>query len=91
MVVTLDSSSDVPNTIFRYLHCARCIREKPKGIAPQDWATFSIGITPEGLQVWCNRHQINIGDFRWAESDDAKKNPRPLDLSCGACEGDKPC
>lgn len=53
---------DIPNTlgIQAYMHCSRCLKERPDGVAPKDWAKLSIGFTNEGLQVWCNRHNINV-------------------------------
>ena len=46
--------------IGRYFHCSLCIDEKPADQSPQDWARLSIGFTPIGLQVWCNRHDCNV-------------------------------
>lgn len=48
------------NCIEMYLHCVECIKEKPPGISPRDWARTQTGWTKLGLQVWCNRHEINI-------------------------------
>lgn len=46
--------------ISAFLHCAKCIKEKPPGISPQDYARLSVGWTKLGFQVWCNRHDENV-------------------------------
>lgn len=42
------------------LHCGLCLREKPNGVSPMEWARFSVGFTERGLQVWCTRHNANV-------------------------------
>lgn len=39
-----------------FIHCYRCHKEKrePK---------VEVGITPIGLQVWCVRHQMEVGHY----------------------------
>lgn len=53
---------DLPNSncIVGFLHCGRCLEEKPRNISPRDWAQLEVGWTPQGLQVWCRRHEINV-------------------------------
>jgi hypothetical protein len=52
---------DYQNTIQRYLHCAKCLREKPSGQSPAEWARLNVGLTARGdVQVWCTRHDINV-------------------------------
>ena len=52
---------DVPNEIETFLHCQKCLKEKPDGIAPRDWARLSVGLTKRGtIQVWCVRHDCNV-------------------------------
>jgi hypothetical protein len=46
--------------ITTFLHCPRCMRERPKDASPQDWARISVGYTRWGIQLWCNRHNCNI-------------------------------
>jgi hypothetical protein len=48
------------NEITMYLHCGRCLAELPNGQSPQDYARVSVGICPGGVQIWCNRHDINV-------------------------------
>jgi hypothetical protein len=52
----------VPNTneIKAYLHCAKCLRERPDGVSPAEVQHISAGWTPQGLQIWCNIHDCNI-------------------------------
>lgn len=54
--------SEVSNdlAIGAYMHCGKCLEELPSGISPQEWASLSVGWTPLGLQVWCNRHECNV-------------------------------
>ena len=46
------------------MHCRVCIEELRAGKAgtssPKEYADIGVGVTKEGLQVWCNRHDINI-------------------------------
>lgn len=59
---------DIPNTneIVQFFHCRRCLAEvsalaeKEGSASPRDYARLSVGFTPIGYQVWCNRHDINI-------------------------------
>ncbi len=46
--------------ITSYAHCGLCMRELPDGESPSSYADYSVGFTKEGLQVFCNRHQVNI-------------------------------
>lgn len=47
--------------ISSYLHCGRCLREKPKNQNPAQWARLNVGLTPDGhIQVWCERHNVNV-------------------------------
>ena len=46
--------------IGAYIHCGQCLREKPPGVSPRDWAQLEVGFTGPGLQVWCKRHEINV-------------------------------
>lgn len=52
--------------ISAYLHCGKCVDEwkTDKSInaimPPRDYARLSVGWTPKGIQVWCNRHGVNV-------------------------------
>lgn len=57
-----DSDVRITNGIEMYLHCARCLRELPAGVSPMEYARTQTGFTKDGaLQVWCNRHNVNVG------------------------------
>ena len=49
-----------PNEIQAYLHCKKCTEELPEGQSPMEYARTQSGWTPQGLQVWCNRHDENV-------------------------------
>lgn len=53
---------EIPNAneIEHFMHCRRCLEEKPPDISPQNFARLDIGFTPLGLQVWCLRHDCNV-------------------------------
>jgi hypothetical protein len=53
---------DIPNTneIAAYMHCGKCLEEKPPDQSPQEWAQLEVGWTQLGLQVWCKRHDCNV-------------------------------
>ena len=52
----------VYNNITMFLHCKKCLQEKPPGISPRDYAQLEIGFTHPGFQVWCRRHEVNVID-----------------------------
>ncbi len=75
------------NKIETYMHCMLCIQEKPAGIAMRDWARLNVGATENGLQVWCVRHNCNVGalDFRGADVVFEDGEPWTTGHSCQAC------
>ena len=50
----------VTNAIKLFIHCAKCIQEKPENISPKEYAQIEVGWTKLGIQVWCKRHNANI-------------------------------
>lgn len=54
------------NQIQAFLHCGLCVEEVKAEMAqyvhvsPRDYARLAVGWTPDGLQVWCNRHDCNV-------------------------------
>jgi hypothetical protein len=62
MTMTTRTRTPIPvdNQGVMYLHCGRCLDERPDGESPRDWARLSVGYTPIGVQVWCNRHDLNV-------------------------------
>jgi hypothetical protein len=57
-------------SITTYCHCKQCIDELTQGkvrdISAQDYARLNIGMTNEGFQIWCVRHDCNVAhiDFQ---------------------------
>ena len=61
----------VPEELRHLLHsigepvvCARCADEVASGsagaVSMRDYARLDIGFTARGLQVWCQRHELNV-------------------------------
>ena len=50
------------NEIMGVMHCKKCLDEKPGGDREDHaaHAQLDIGWTPEGIQVWCRRHDTNV-------------------------------
>lgn len=59
---------NLPNTfaIKHVLECKRCAETCPTGWLLQDYLRVTIGLTPQGLQIWCTRHQANVAHFDFA-------------------------
>ena len=53
---------EIPNTnsISAFMHCDRCLKEKPADLSPREWASLECGWTKLGFQVWCKRHEANV-------------------------------
>ena len=51
---------DAPSEIHAFIHCGKCLEERPAGITPAEWARTQTGYTATGFQVWCTRHDVNI-------------------------------
>jgi|TARA_A100001391_G_scaffold202344_1_gene191650 hypothetical protein len=52
-----------------FIHCSKCLKEKPSYLTPRDYSMVEVGRTSIGLQVWCIRHEESIVhlDFREVE------------------------
>jgi hypothetical protein len=73
-----EHSTAVDCQIVQFFHCAQCGDERPDGQSPRDWARLALGLTADRrLQVWCVRHDREVGMFRLA--------PQTLRLRSG-CE-----
>lgn len=48
------------NEIVSHFQCELCAAEKPPDVTPRDWASFNVGWTLLGIQVWCTRHDVNV-------------------------------
>ena len=50
--------------IQSYYHCALCLKELPKTQSMRQFARLAIGPTAEGVQIWCNRHDVSVIHMR---------------------------
>ena len=48
------------NEIVTHLHCGLCMDELPSGETPQSYTMYEVGFTPQGIQIWCKRHDCNV-------------------------------
>ena len=54
------------NEIQMFIHCRKCLEEyqagvpEAQGLSPKEYADTQAGWTKQGLQVWCNRHEVNV-------------------------------
>ena len=59
--VMANSHGAVPNLIENYMHCRKCLQEKPQGQSAKEWARLEVGLTKSGdIQVRCTRHDLNV-------------------------------
>jgi hypothetical protein len=49
-----------PCAIASYLHCAKCLKERPDDVTPAEWSRTQVGPHAKGFQVWCVRHDCNV-------------------------------
>lgn len=72
------------NNIYRFFHCARCVREKPRSESMEKWARLNVGLTLSGgLQVWCVRHRLDVVTLKAAELE----RYAATGLPCTCCPG----
>ena len=50
----------IENSIIRFVHCSDCYAEVVDGGSPREYVRNEVGITAEGIQVWCIRHEQNV-------------------------------
>ena len=52
------------NQIKEPIVCVKCSDELAQGLTDaksiQDYSRIDVGFTDRGLQIWCQRHQLNI-------------------------------
>ena len=53
------------NKITSFIHCKKCLEEKPSGMSPRAYVQLEVGFTTPGLQVWCKRHEVNVMDINF--------------------------
>jgi len=49
-----------------YIHCRRCLTDRPPGVTGREWEQLEVGWTDYGLQVWCARHERDSSESRFA-------------------------
>lgn len=45
---------------MRYLCCAQCGKELPKGQSMKNWARLNVSVDQDGLRVSCVRHHMPV-------------------------------
>lgn len=77
------------NEIEMYMHCGLCLEEikamwdQGIEISPQEYARVQAGWTRQGIQVWCNRHEVNVMHM------DFQGNKHPANTSRKPFEGEE--
>lgn len=56
-------------SIIQWFSCGECLKEIEAlklDVSPAEYANTQAGFTKQGLQVWCNRHNLSVVhiDFR---------------------------
>jgi hypothetical protein len=46
--------------IVSFLHCRRCLEEMPRDISARDFARLEVGLTVDGIQINCVRHDCGV-------------------------------
>lgn len=56
-------------SIFAFMHCSKCLIQRPDDVSPRDWVRLEAGWTKIGLQIRCSRCDLNIChvDFQGAK------------------------
>ena len=62
-------------------NCGKCVDELPEGETPRTYARTQLILSPEGLQVWCNRHNCNVVTMDVEGAKEIIDNPPPCE--CG--------
>ena len=83
MGVKQDSPPPATNEIQMNMHCKVCLASLPSGESPASWARLTVGFTRWGIQVWCERHDINV-----MHVDFEGKSPFPTNLNAVARDSD---
>jgi hypothetical protein len=72
---------DVKEEGISYLHCEKCLQEKPANKSPREWARLSVATTKQGFQVWCVRHDLNVDNIKVYGPEDRQAGV-PLTNAC---------
>lgn len=74
-----DGSNLTYEDLRMFVHCEHCMKERPEGISPAEFASFEVGIAlNRKLAVYCKRHKKVVGEF-------TLKNPPPVECECDKC------
>jgi hypothetical protein len=59
-----DASQSVPDAGVSYIHCSTCLQEWRElfrgALTPKEYARQQVALTPDGIEVWCTRHEVNV-------------------------------
>ena len=74
-----ETKTQEESKILSYFHCGKCLeelreddlilhyqpkyREDLKSISAQEYSQLSVGATEEGIQIWCDRHDCEVGHY----------------------------
>jgi hypothetical protein len=70
--------------IDMYFHCRKCLEEKHHTISVKDYCRISVGKNKAGIQMWCDRHDMEIAFFPY----DWKNSPVKI-CKCELCNGNE--
>lgn len=62
-----EPNNSLKNDILLFWHCAKCSDQVPPELSLREYANIEVGLTPDGIQVWCKRHEVNVACFSIAE------------------------
>lgn len=65
--------------ILQYIHCRLCFDEQPRGTSMEEYSSLSVGVTKQGFQVWCKRHNCNVLHIDFQGSKHPADTSRHLD------------
>lgn len=73
-----------------YMHCRKCMEEKPNDVTPQEWNKTETVVAPhEGIViVVCRRHEIPVVTFSLTK-EDAQRLGVTEDCECEVCKNKK--
>jgi hypothetical protein len=64
-----------------FIHCTKCIEEKPSHASPSEWVRLEMGITESGILVWCLRHNQEVAHISVDMLTSLVTNPPPCGMA----------